>query len=129
MTTNSNYSDLDLTFNPNPITGDLMLTKGSVSVIRALKNLLLTNHYEVPFSPQYGSNIRQLLFEPMTPFTASTLQKEITYTIANFEHRISINKLTVTADYANDGYVVYLECYIQNLVEPFTVNFLLSRLR
>ena len=125
----SGYSDLDLTFNPHPVTGDLMTTSGNIAVSRSLKNLLLTNHYEKPFNPDYGSNVLKLLFEPMTPFTASTLETEITYTIRNYEPRISINSVTVTPDYDRNAYSVSIVYYINNLVEPFTADFLLTRLR
>jgi len=125
----SGYSDLDLSFNPHPVTGDLMITTGNIAVSRALKNLILTNHYEKPFNPDYGSNVLKLLFEPMTPFTASTLESEIKYTIKNFEPRISINFVNVVADYENDAYAVSISYYINNLVQPFSADFLLARLR
>lgn len=125
----SGYSDLDLSFNPHPITGDLMVNTGNVAVSRALKNLLLTNQYEKPFNPNYGSNVRALLFEPMTPFTATTLKTEITYAIRNYEPRVTIDTLSVTPDYNNDGYSVSITYYINNLVQPFTADFLLTRLR
>jgi phage baseplate assembly protein W len=126
---NSIYSDLDLTFKPHPITGDLMVVKDSVAVIRSIKNLLMTNHYEKPFKAMYGSNIRKLLFEPLSPFVSATLMKEITNTIKNYEPRATIKELTVIPDYDNNAYSVNIQCYIDNLVTPFMVAFLLYRLR
>jgi phage baseplate assembly protein W len=123
------YSDLDLTFNAHPIKKDLMLVTGENAVIRSLKNLILTNHYETPFDPSRGSNVRKLLFDLMTPFTAATLSKEIEYTIKNYEPRVNLNKVTVTADYDNNAYSVSINFYIENLVQPFTADFLLYRLR
>jgi hypothetical protein len=125
----SGYSDLDLSFKPHPVTGDLMITKGNIDVSRALKNLLLTNNYEKPFSPNYGCNVTKLLFEPMSPFTATTLSSEISYTIKNYEPRVTLDSVVVTADFDNDAYSVSIVYYINNLVQPFSVNFLLSRLR
>ena len=123
------YSDLDLAFNAHPVTGDLLITKGEVSVIKAIKNLLMTNRYEKPFKPDYGCNIRSLLFEPMTPFTASTLEKEIDYTIKNYEPRVTLKSVIVDADYDREQYNVRLEFYIENLVQLFTTDFFLTRLR
>jgi len=125
----SGYSDLDLNFNPHPVTGDLMLTTGNIDISRALKNLILTSPYEKPFSPNYGCNVSKLLFEPMSPFTATTLSSEISYTIKNYEPRVTLDSVTVIADYNNDGYSVSIVYYINNLVQPFSANFLLSRLR
>ena len=62
----SGYSDLDLTFNMHPGKKDLLISTGEIAVVRALKNLLLTNYYEKPFNPDYGSNIRKLLRELQT---------------------------------------------------------------
>ena len=126
---NNGYSDLDLTFNPHPVRKDLMVTTGEIAVVRALKNLLLTNHYEKPFKPEYGSNIRKLLFDPMSPFTAATLSKEIEYTITNYERRVNLTKVNVTPDYDYNAYTVSIEFYIENLIQPFTADFLLTRLR
>jgi hypothetical protein len=129
MENNSGYSDLDLSFNPHPVTGDLMITTGDISVIRALKNLLLTNPYEKPFNPDYGSNIRKLLFEPMTAFTGATLQKEIEYTVKNYERRVTLKNINVTPNYDNNSYNISIEFYIENLVQLFSADFLLTRLR
>ena len=37
------------------------------AVKQAVKNLILTNHYEKPFHPEIGSNLRGMLFENITP--------------------------------------------------------------
>lgn len=129
MATTYGYSDIDLTFNPHPVTKDLMLSTGQMAVVKALKNLILTNHYEKPFNPDYGSNIRKLLFELMTPFTAQAIAKEIEYTIKSYEPRVTIKYINVVANYDNDYYETSIEFYIENLVEPLTANFILSRLR
>jgi len=125
----SGYSDLDLSFKKHPVTKDLMITTGNVAVTKALKNLLLTNNYEKPFKPNYGSNISKLLFELMTPFTASTISSEIINTIRNYEPRVTLKSVDVVADYDNNAYNVSIEYYIQNLIQPFTADFVLSRLR
>lgn len=125
----SGYSDLDLTFNPHPVQKDLMVSTGELSVVRALKNLMLTNYYEKPFKPNYGSNVRKLLFEPLSPLTSSALKKEIEIAIKNFEPRVSLTEVKVEALYDYNSYQVSIYFYIENLVEPFTADFILTRLR
>jgi phage baseplate assembly protein W len=125
----SGYSDLDMTFQPHPAKKDLMLSTGELAVTRALKNLLLTNYYEKPFQPNYGSNLRKLLFEPMSPITSSALTKEITYVIKNFDYRVTLTSVNVEALYDYNLYQVTISFYINNLVQPFTADFILSRLR
>jgi len=59
------YSDLDLNFTIHPVKKDINRHVGDMAVINSIKNLVLTNHYERPFQPDIGSNIRRLLFENM----------------------------------------------------------------
>jgi hypothetical protein len=57
------YKDLDLNFTAHPVTKDVVKRTGNAAIIGALRNLILTNLYEKPFQPVYGSRIRGLLFE------------------------------------------------------------------
>ena len=125
----SGYSDLDLTFNMHPGKKDLLISTGEIAVVRALKNLLLTNYYEKPFNPDYGSNIRKLLFENLSPITAGVLSKEVEFVINNYEPRVSLQEVSVQPLYDYNSYQVTITFYINNLVQPFTADFILSRLR
>lgn len=125
----SGYSDLDLTFKPHPAKRDLMVSTGEIAVSRALKNLLLTNYFEKPFKPNYGSNIRKLLFEPMSPMASSALSKEIEFAIKNFDKRVGLRSVVVNSLPDYNAYQVTITFYIENLVEPYTAEFILSRLR
>ena len=125
----SGYSDLDLTFNMHPGKKDLLISTGEIAVVRALKNLLLTNYYEKPFNPDYGSNIRKLLFENLSPITAGVLSKEVEFVINNYEPRVSLQEVSVQPLYDYNSYQVTITFYINNLVDPYTADFILSRLR
>jgi len=67
------YSDIDFTFTKKPVTADVALSYDSQAVIRSIRNLLLTRHYERPFNPDLGGNIDNVLFEPISTLTASIL--------------------------------------------------------
>ena len=67
------FSDIDLTFKRNPVTGDIALRYDDQAVIASVRNLLLTDFSERLFQPSVGSNITSLLFEPATNITASIL--------------------------------------------------------
>ena len=43
------FYDLDLKFTKNPNTGDVSARRGSSSVKQSIKNLVLTDFYEIPF--------------------------------------------------------------------------------
>jgi phage baseplate assembly protein W len=123
------YSDIDFTFTKRPVIGDVALSYDQQAVIRSVRNLLLTNHFERPFNPQLGSNIDALLFEPSSPLTASLLENDIKTTIQNFEPRARLNEVTVTASADQNAYNVYLSFYIENATLPTTVTLLLERNR
>jgi phage baseplate assembly protein W len=89
----------------------------------------LTNHYERPFRPDIGSNVRRILFENMDAISATTLQNEIIQTIKNYEPRINVSKLVVSPDYENNGFTVYMEFFVINRTTPITINFFLERIR
>jgi len=123
------YSDLDLNFTIHPVKKDINRYTNETAVVNSIKNLILTNHYERPFQPDIGSNVRRLLFENMDTVTATTLEKEIAQTISNYEPRANISRLNVSPDYDNNGFKVYMEFYVVNRTTPITINFFLERIR
>ena len=123
------FSDLDLTFAKHPVTKDVSKKVKDQAVIASVRNLLLTKFYERPFNPTLGSNIMQLLFEPIDFVTASILSKEITTTLNNYEPRVNISKITVTPDEDNYRYEVSLTFFIVNSIKPITITLFLNRLR
>ncbi len=127
--TTRQFKDLDLSFNIHPVKKDINKHVDEQAVINSLKNIILTNHYAKPFNPDYGSNIRALLFENIDSITAITLEREILQTIENFEPRVSVSKVTAIPDFDNNGYSIKLDFFIINLTNPITIQFLLQRVR
>jgi len=123
------YSDLDLTFTASPSTGDVSISYDEQSVIRSVRNLLLTNYYERPFQPTLGSNLNALLFEPISAITASSIETEITNVINNYEPRATIENVQVVAIPDANAFHVNLSFYIGNNTAPSAVNILLERSR
>ena len=83
------YADLDLFFRPHPVTGDISLKYDTDAVKRAVRNIMMTNYYERPFKPGFGSNIREMLFEVDTPRYHSKYAEDIKKTILDFEPRVT----------------------------------------
>lgn len=131
VTTNviRDFRDLDLSFNIHPIKKDINKHVGVKAVINSIKNLVLTNHYEKPFQPEIGSNVRKLLFENVDELTAIALQREITQVIENYEPRASVTKVSVLSDADNNGFLVEVEFFVINLSDPITITFFLERIR
>ena len=123
------FRDLDLNFTAHPVRKDINIFKNEYAVINAVKNLILTNHYERPFQPELGSNIRRLLFENVDSVMAAQIEREIEETIINFEPRVQVSKVTASAAPDENRYNVELEFFIINSPDPITINFFLERIR
>lgn len=123
------YSDLDLTFAMNPVTKDVSMSYDETSVIRSVRNLLLTNFFERPFQPDLGSNVNGYLFEPSTAITAAALETEIRNTIVNYEPRVNLVSVNVLSIEDQNTFFVELQFFIGNNTTPSSINLLLERSR
>ena len=128
-TTSREWLDLDLNFAIHPIRKDVNKHRAELAVINSIKNLVSTNHYEIPFQPEIGCNIRKLLFEPLDMVTATLIEREIIETIDNFEPRASVSKVVIKPDFDNNGFQVELLFKILNRTDPVAIKFFLERVR
>jgi len=127
--TTREYKDLDLNFKAHPVTKDVVKRTGNAAIIGALRNLILTNLYEKPFQPIFGSRVRGLLFEDVSFITANILQTEISNVITNFEPRVGIDAIRVQANPEQNRYDITIRFFINNLEAPITINFFLEKVR
>jgi phage baseplate assembly protein W len=123
------YKDLDLNFTIHPLRKDINKNLDEVAIVNSIKNIVSTNHYEKPFQPDFGSNVRRMLFESLDNITASALEREIQQSITNYEPRVKLLSVKVIPDFENNGFNVEMQFYILNKSEPVTITFLLERLR
>ena len=124
-----NFKDLDLNFAIHPIRKDINIHRAEYAVINSVKNLILTNHFERPFQPEVGSNIRRLLFENIDVILAAQIEREIEETINNFEPRVEVSSITAIPTVNENGYKIILEFFVINNPDPITINFFLERIR
>lgn len=103
------YSDLDFNFTLNPVTDDVSKRNDNNAIRQSIKNLILMRRYDNPFHPKISSQVPEQLFDNITPSTSSILQRAITYTLENFEPRITINNVTVDTESRENAVVVILE--------------------
>lgn len=123
------YSDIDFTFTKKPVTADVALSYDEQAVIRSVRNLLSTKHYERPFNPNLGSNMDAFLFENVSTSVSVSIQKEIENMITNYEPRVKLQRVTVSPQSDRNAYNVTLSFYIENATLPTTVTLLLERNR
>lgn len=123
------YSDLDFTFGVKPGSKDVILSYDEKAVIRSIRNLLLTQHYDRLFNPELGSKVSFLLFEPISPLTASQIENQIRITIENFEPRAQIDTIRVQASDELNGYNVSISFYVENATQLTTTTLFLERIK
>jgi phage baseplate assembly protein W len=123
------YKDLDLNFGRNVVTNDVNKLTDVEAVKRSVRNLINTNHYERPFHPEIGSDVRAMLFEPITPLTALNLQRKVAEVLNNFEPRVNLVQILARPDFDNNSYHLRIMFYVVGVPEPVTVETLLERLR
>lgn len=91
------YKDIDLTFDINPLTGDVSKKTGVDAIKQSLKNLVLYNIFEKPYSPQFDIGIRNLLFENKGKGFESYLKSRVRTLIEAYEPRVYLNDVMVKA--------------------------------
>lgn len=123
------FSDLDLNFIANPVTGDVSMKYDDNAIKQSIKNLVMTNHYEKPFHPEIGSQVSALLFEPYSPLMQAMLQRSIINTIENFEPRVVLLSVDVSLSPDDHNVFVSIVFRIINTERPITVDFTLIRTR
>ena len=82
------WKDLDLLFRVHPVTGDVVTRTDVEAVKRSVRNIVLTNKYERPFKPNFGTSLRELLFELNTSRQLKKVQRRIKETLEKTEPRI-----------------------------------------
>ena len=123
------YNDLNLDFQQNTATKDIQKISDVESVKRSVRNLINLNHYEKPFHPEIGSNLRAMLFELMTPQMNHVITKQIENLINNYEPRCRLVQVHTQPEFERNGYNVQISFYVQNYPDPVVVESFLERLR
>ena len=123
------YKDLDLDFQINSATKDIQKLTDVESVKRSVRNLIKLNHYEKPFRPEIGSNLRAMLFENITPQINHAISKQIDLLIKNYEPRCRLVQVNVQPDVDRNGYRASISFFVVNHPERVEVETFLERLR
>ena len=123
------FKDINLSLAKHPITGDIATLTNVEAVKRSVRNLINTNFYERPFHPEIGSNVRSILFEPVSPVTASVLERHVKDVVDNFEPRAELIDVQVKDNSDRNEYIVQIKFFVVNSADIVDMNIFLERLR
>ena len=122
------YKDIDLTFANKP-SGEIFKKESAAAVKQAVKNLMLTNHFEKPFQPRFGGNLREMLFDLADDDAEEDIEERIKNAIGVFEPRAQALNVIATATPDRNSIRVTVEFRVINTQETVTVTTVLARLR
>ena len=121
------FKDVSVGLLKNPFTNDVSSVNNDNAIKQAIKNLILTTPGEKPFQPTVGSKVMDMLFEPLDPFTADAVKDEIINTVNQYEPRVELTKVDVTAIPEGNKLNITLEYRIVGLPIVETIEFVLQR--
>jgi len=100
------FRDVSMTFQSNPLNGDLIALKNENAIARSIRNIVFTLPGEKFFNPDFGSRISRTLFENVDDISASIIVDEIRQSITNYEPRVRLIDVQSFPDYDNNAFDV-----------------------
>ena len=131
MTKNREYSDISLSFEKNPLTGDIIKVKNDISIKQSLKTLVLTHINERPFQEGKGTRINRLLFglkNSQNNFE-DFIRADIQRVIVSNEPRVNLTGIDFDFNEDNNSMNITIFFTILNSLDVQTVDLSISRIR
>lgn len=125
------YKDFDIQFLPHPDTGDVPLLNNTKAIIRSVRNLVLTNQYDHPYSPNIFAGILDALFENFDPIIILQLRNAVRDVILRYEPRVDYIDTVVSEDEALDKNEINLKIYVRPVIskESIEIPLIIQRIR
>ena len=102
------FKDISMTFQSNPLNGDLIALKNENAIARSIRNIVFTLPGEKFFNEDFGSRVSRSLFENIDDISASVITDEIRQSIINYEPRVRLISVNSYPDYENGSFDVVI---------------------
>lgn len=133
MKDNIVYSDFDVTFRKNALTGDVIKKTNLEDIRQSLFLLFSTNFYERKWHPEIGSYLPKLMFNQDDLYIKELIKDQVRKLIGTYEPRITIEDIWVGHENKEDeahGKVTIKVLYTVNLLNySDTYIYTITRLR
>lgn len=124
------FKDISMSFQANPLNGDLIAIKNENAIARSVKNIVFTLPGEKFFNPFFGSQISKVLFENIDDITASVIIDEIKESIRNNEPRVELLDVQAFPNFDNNQFdVTIIYEIVGSDMEPQELQFALQPTR
>ena len=84
------FKDISMSFETNPLNGDLIALKNTSAIARSIRNIVFTQPGEKFFNPEFGSRVSESLFEIVDEVSTIAIRDEIRSSIINYEPRVNL---------------------------------------
>ena len=121
---------VDLDFNFKTYSNlDVKTKLGENAIKQSIKNIFMVDRYEKPFQPNFGAGLQDLLFENISPTSATTLETLIEGALNNYEPRIFLESVSVVANEDQHRYDIVIKFSMIHAETSKSVEFFLERIR
>lgn len=133
ITNNVIYSDFDITFRKNALTGDVIRKNNVDDIRQSLAILLNTRFYDRVWHPEIGSYIPDLLFNQDDVYIKEIIKDQVVRLLSTYEPRITIHDVWVghkNKEDAEVGKITIMISYTINVLNyKDTYIYTITRLR
>ena len=100
------FKDISMSFQSNPLNGDLIALKNESAISRSIRNIVFTFPGEKFFNPDFGSQLYGVLFENIDDISANLIQDQIRQSIRNFEPRVRLRNVFADPNFDDNAFNV-----------------------
>ena len=124
------FKDISLSFKKHPVTNDVTVLRNEDAIKKSVINLTRTRINERFFNDLLGTSVADNLFENMDSGLETALEEEISTLLKNYEPRIDLNSVYVTANQDSNEMSVQVDYNIVGLpIASQNIEFLLQPTR
>ena len=124
------FKDISLSFKKHPVTNDVTVLRNEDAIKKSVINLTRTRINERFFNDLLGTSVADNLFENMGSGLETALEEEISTLLGNYEPRIELNSVYVTANQDSNEMSVQVDYNIVGLpIASQNIEFLLQPTR
>jgi phage baseplate assembly protein W len=106
-----------------PEINDLMLDYDLNAIKNSIRNIFNTTPGEKVLNPDFGLDLKQFLFEPMSDLEAMNISSMIKTKLPLYEPRIILNYVNVQTDFDNTEYRIEISITLPELSrQAFTIS-------
>ncbi len=98
------FKDVSMTFQRNPLNGDILGLKNENAIARSIRNIVFTIPGEKFFNQSFGSDINQSLFMNIDEISAVIIKDQISSSISKFEPRVNLVEVIINPNFDNNSF-------------------------